>query len=246
MPARRRRPPVKAAERNRHGAEGAVYRRIAAFVVARDRGVCHVCGHSGAKVPDHLAPVAERPDLALDAANMKAAHGYLKSGGGECETCSAAAAVHGRGPVYCNEIRGALSVERARRIIEARTGLTLVNGSQPQGERDWLARRFRPGRRRRDRSRLMRLVRHQALQPVDLLWQCLLFRHPYLLNIPHEQVHVPNSMRISFTSSLPAAARAVAVPGDAVAGLAAAQRRPPHDQVHLTLLLRCPRSARGR
>ena len=138
MPARRRKPPART-EHSRHGAEGAVYRRIGAFIVSRDRGTCHICGHPGAKVPDHLVPVAERPDLALSAANMKAAHGYLKNGGGECETCSAAAAARGGKPVYCNEVRGALSVERARRIIETRTGLTLGGTeSQPRGERDWL------------------------------------------------------------------------------------------------------------
>lgn len=136
MPARRRRPPARDTGRTRYGAEGSVWRRIAAFVISRDRGICHICLHNGAGVPDHLIPVAERPDLALDAANMKAAHGYLKTKDGACPVCSEAAGK----PVYCNEIRGALSVERARRLIEQRTGLTLGTdaGSQPRGERDWL------------------------------------------------------------------------------------------------------------
>lgn len=144
MPPRRRTPSAaaKAQTRNRGRAEGSVYRRIAAFIVKRDRGVCHICGHSGAGVPDHLVPVAERPDLALAASNMKAAHGYLKNGGGECDVCTAAARRLNADakPVYCNELRGALSVERARRIIETRTGLALGREtvSEPRGERDWL------------------------------------------------------------------------------------------------------------
>ncbi len=137
MPPRRR-PAAKAQERNRGRAEGSVYRRIAAYVVSRDHGVCHLCGHTGAKVADHLVPVAERPDLALTASNMKAAHGYLKNGGGECAICSAASVARGNKVIFCNEIRGALSVERARRIIEARTGLPLGSEGQPRGERDWL------------------------------------------------------------------------------------------------------------
>jgi hypothetical protein len=137
MATPRRRPAQRTAtERNRHGAEGAVWHRIVTFVTGRDHGICHICGHAGAKIADHVIPVTERPDLALDAANLKAAHGYARGGSGECETCSAAAGK----PVYCNEIRGAMSVERARRVIETRTGLALgpQAGSQPQGERDWL------------------------------------------------------------------------------------------------------------
>jgi hypothetical protein len=108
-------------------------------VIRRDRGVCHICGHTGAKVPDHLVPVAERPDLALDAANIRAAHGYLKNGGGECTVCSAAAVSRGGKVIFCNEIRGALSVDRARRLIEKRTGLSLGGtAEEPLGERDWL------------------------------------------------------------------------------------------------------------
>jgi hypothetical protein len=123
--------------RNRHGAEGAVWRRITAYVAARDYGVCHVCGHTGATGADHDPhPVTERPDLSLDTANMKAAHTWPHP----CPVCSPAAVARGFKPVYCNEIKQGMSADRARRIIETRTGLTLgpKTGGQPQGERDWL------------------------------------------------------------------------------------------------------------
>ena len=215
----RRRPPAAKTGSSRNGAEGSVYRRIAAFVVRRDRGICHICGHSGAKVPDHLVPVAERPDLALDAGNMKAAHGYLKNGGGECPVCSPAAVARGGKVVYCNELRGALSVERARRVIETRTGLAIARGDgQPRGERDWLpvaavlvpaavpplarlpALVARAGAlpviRGRLRSLHDRFLPHM-LQPAALSWQCFPLTHPLRLNIPHEQVHRPRSARYS-------------------------------------------------
>ena len=135
MPDNRRNRPRPT--RNRHGAEGAIGKRIAKHVAGRDRGICHICGHSGATSPDHLVPVTERPDLALATANMKAAHGWPNP----CETCSAAATVKAGKEVkiHCNEIRGAMSVERARRIIEARTGLVLgpKTGGEPRGEREW-------------------------------------------------------------------------------------------------------------
>jgi hypothetical protein len=134
------RTPASRPGRDRHGAEGPAWRRIAAYVVARDGGRCHICGHGGAGVPDHLVPVTEQPGLALRAANLKAAHGYLKRRDGSCPVCSAASIARGGGKVYCNEIRGAMSVERARRVIEGRTGLAL--GGEPEGgargERDWL------------------------------------------------------------------------------------------------------------
>jgi hypothetical protein len=128
MPRRGRQRP------SRNGAEGALYRRIVKAVISRDFGVCHICGHPGANSADHLVPVTERPDLALNAANLKAAHGSPRP----CPTCSAAAVARGGKPVYCNEVKQGWSTERARRLIEQRTGLALVRDkSQPGGEREW-------------------------------------------------------------------------------------------------------------
>lgn len=64
-----------------------------------------------------MEPVTERPDLKYSLPNCRPAHG---SPGNACPVCSKAA---GR-PINCNGIRGAMSVERARRIIAERTGIT--------------------------------------------------------------------------------------------------------------------------
>jgi hypothetical protein len=101
------------------------------FVVNRDAGKCHICGHFAAYSADHIIPDTEggssRPD------NLKAVHGYPRA----CAECSAAA---GRN-IFCNEIRGAMSIERARRLIEKRTGLAIGNApqtrSEPEGRDFW-------------------------------------------------------------------------------------------------------------
>lgn len=138
MPPRRR-PESKATARNRAGAEGSTWRRMVAQVVSRDLGVCHICGHPGAKSADHLIPVTERPDLARVPANLKAAHAYPRG----CPVCSAAASVKAGKVViiYCNEIRGAFSIERARRVIGEKTGKEIAPGQKTEGnsgERGWL------------------------------------------------------------------------------------------------------------
>jgi hypothetical protein len=92
--------------------------------VRRDAGKCHICLHFGAKSADHLVPVTENPARALDMANLRAVHGYPAA----CPECSAAAARSGGKLVYCNEIRGMGSIDRARRIIGERTGLSLSGG----------------------------------------------------------------------------------------------------------------------
>jgi hypothetical protein len=116
-------PPSRRPKRSKD-AEGSTWRRIVRFVVSRDRGKCHICGHFAAYSADHIIPDTEggssRPD------NLKAAHGYPKA----CPDCSAAAGK----PIYCNEIRGAMSIERARLLIEKRTGLTIGNAPQTRGE----------------------------------------------------------------------------------------------------------------
>jgi hypothetical protein len=120
-------------------AEGAVWRRIAKHVLDRDRRICWVCLHPGATGVDHVIPVTERPDLELAEHNLKAIHAAGR-GHGACPVCSAAAEVRGQKAGFCNEVKGAMSVERARRIIEARTGLTLLPQGQarPDAEREWL------------------------------------------------------------------------------------------------------------
>jgi hypothetical protein len=132
MPGSRSRPRPA---RYRGRAEGSVWRRIVKSVVSRDKGICSICLHPGAQSADHVISVAERPDLDLNAANLKAAHGWPHP----CPACSAAAVARGGKPVYCNEVKQALSLDRARRIIETRTGLTIGREAdgEPRGERDW-------------------------------------------------------------------------------------------------------------
>lgn len=64
-----------------------------------------------------MEPVTERPELALVLSNCRPAHG---APGNACPVCSKAASM----PINCNGIRGAMSAERARRIIAERTGIT--------------------------------------------------------------------------------------------------------------------------
>lgn len=128
--------------RPRGNPEGPVWRRTVQYVVGRDFGVCHICGHTGATSGDHVISVTERPDLAHDLSNIKAAHAWPHP----CPTCSPAAIARGGKPVYCNEVKQGWSLERARRKIEERTGLALIQDQdQPQGERAWDLFHVRPG-----------------------------------------------------------------------------------------------------
>jgi hypothetical protein len=73
-------------------------------------GICHICKHGGAKQADHLEPRTERPGAPLRIADFRPAHG---APGNPCPVCTAEC---GR-KIHCNQLRGAMSVERARRII---------------------------------------------------------------------------------------------------------------------------------
>ena len=120
---------------------GRVWRqRIVPAVLRRDVRICHICGHPGADTADHLFPVAEMNDeqfkrLMMDPANLKAAHHK------PCEICSALSEARGNGPIRCNPLRGALSLERVRRIINKRTGQHLDEGTARPGPssegREW-------------------------------------------------------------------------------------------------------------
>ena len=77
-------------------------------------GICHICSHGGARQVDHLEPQTENPGAAGNFALCRPAHG---APGNPCPQCSAAA---GGKKIFCNQLRGMGSVERARRIIAER------------------------------------------------------------------------------------------------------------------------------
>lgn len=105
--------------------------------------VCWICEHGGARQVDHVEPVTERPDLAFALSNMRPAHGSRNP----CPVCSEAA---GR-KVCCNQLKAGMSIERARRLIEERTGLRIgepLPRKEPERARadpgrEWLPRTVR-------------------------------------------------------------------------------------------------------
>ena len=72
--------------------------------------VCWICGCGGARQVDHVEPVTEDGRRMLDLANCRPAHG---APGNPCPACSELC----KRKVHCNQLRGAMSPERARRII---------------------------------------------------------------------------------------------------------------------------------
>lgn len=114
-------------------AQGRVWRRFVDMIVQRDKGRCWICGHYGARSVDHIVPVTEDPSREWDRTNCKAAHAWPHG----CTDCTYAAAKLGNKPVYCNGVKGGYSIERARRLIEERTGLQLFREVTAEG-RDWL------------------------------------------------------------------------------------------------------------
>lgn len=76
---------------------GRPWRRLVAYVVRRDGGICHLCGRPGADSADHLIPVAEGGTD--DPSNLRAVH-------------------HNAGP-RCNRVRGTLPVDAVRPWLEA-------------------------------------------------------------------------------------------------------------------------------
>lgn len=88
-------------------------RRFAALsrrVIARDRGVCWLCGQAGADTADHVVPVAERPDLAYSLANLKAAHRSCNSARGWHTTPDGPGAEAAWGPDIPRYARGTLGL----------------------------------------------------------------------------------------------------------------------------------------
>ena len=101
-------------------ARGRRWEKFARFVVQQYGGICHLCKCGGARQVDHLIPVTEGGDE-WDIANCRAAHG---APGNPCLVCSAKAGQK----IFCNQIRGGLSIARAQRIIAER-----ISAGNPPG-----------------------------------------------------------------------------------------------------------------
>lgn len=121
-------PPKKRPSRGK--AQGSVWRKFVRETLRVHGTICWICFHGGATSADHVIPYTEDDSRALDRGNLRPAHGNPHP----CPACSSAA---GKG-IFCNEIKGMGSVERARRKIRELTGLTLrVNSDEEPGEREW-------------------------------------------------------------------------------------------------------------
>jgi hypothetical protein len=90
--------------------KGSRWERFARLVLATYGDTCWLCTHGGARQADHIESVADRPDLAWDLRNCRPAHG---APGNPCLTCTAEC---GR-KVYCNQLRGPMTLERFRRVL---------------------------------------------------------------------------------------------------------------------------------
>lgn len=102
---------------SRPRAAGHRWEAFARLVFATHGDVCWVCGHGGARQVDHVESVTEHPELIFALSNCRPAHG---APGNACPVCSKAAGI----AINCNGIKGGYSLERARRIIAERTGIT--------------------------------------------------------------------------------------------------------------------------
>ena len=89
-----------------------------------------ICGHGKAYSADHLIPVTENSRLSMSVDNLKAVHGYSRKHPGGCPVCTAASVARGGKPVFCNDLRQAMSISRVRRIIRERTGLLMPGDSE--------------------------------------------------------------------------------------------------------------------
>jgi len=125
-----------------------VMKRVRAWVIRRDRGMCGICGHPGSDGVDHVVPLSEcevRGISPWQPGNLQAAHSKRP-----CQVCQDAALANGgQRAGYCNALRGSLSLDAARLKIARRTNL-VVMGVRPdrppatpgragaeQGEREW-------------------------------------------------------------------------------------------------------------
>ena len=109
-------------------AAGARWDRFRRLVFATYGDTCWICGHGGARQVDHVESITEHPELVYALSNCRPAHGSPRN---PCPVCSVAA---GR-KIHCNQLKAGMGVERARRIINGRTG-NVIPPARPESPRD--------------------------------------------------------------------------------------------------------------
>lgn len=70
---------------------GKAWKTLVTYVILRDAGICHLCGHHGATSGDHVIPYLDAPHLELEPSNVRAAHWW------PCPVCRK----------RCNMVKGA-------------------------------------------------------------------------------------------------------------------------------------------
>jgi hypothetical protein len=88
-------PRAAAIRRHHHSAE---YQRARKLCFMMFGNTCHLCGHGGAGVTDHLRPVALYPFQPITPWGMRPSHGR----GYPCNQCPQ----HNGKPRMCNELKG--------------------------------------------------------------------------------------------------------------------------------------------
>lgn len=116
--------------------KGGLWERIKAHILQRDHYKCVVCGHFGGPKSgmgiDHVIPLSEcavQGIAPFDQRNLACIH-HSKP----CAECQAAALALGNKAGFCNAMKGAGSLERARQLVANRTGLTVYGVAPDAGK----------------------------------------------------------------------------------------------------------------
>jgi hypothetical protein len=108
-------------------AKGRRWEAFGRLVIATYGNTCWLCGHGGARQVDHVIATADQPALTWKMENCRPAHG---APGNACATCSRDCGQ----AVYCNQLRGAMTPERFRRILaeKAAGNVTAARPARPR------------------------------------------------------------------------------------------------------------------
>jgi hypothetical protein len=101
-----------------HSARWTTFKQL---VFATYGDICWLCDHGGARQVDHVESTTDRPELIFVLANCRPAHG---APGNRCKICGQ----------NCNQLRGAMSPERARKLIAERSATPGARSVKRYGE----------------------------------------------------------------------------------------------------------------